>query len=53
MKLLDRRDDAIIERNHKLQWLRSAFIKGQASGEPVELNADEFLARVRANKPQA
>jgi putative addiction module CopG family antidote len=42
LKLLVRRDEALLERNQKLQWLRQAFVEGLASEDLGPLTRDEF-----------
>ena len=44
VKLLDRRDDAIIARNRKLQWLREAWRKGVESSDFGPLTREELRA---------
>jgi antitoxin ParD1/3/4 len=50
LKLLQNREERMIERNRKLQWLRNAIQQGEQSGDAVELDFDAFLATLRARR---
>ena len=50
-RLLEGREESPEERETKLAWLRAAIADGEASGDPIELDRDEFREIVSGKKP--